>query len=163
MCLSPSGSGEVGAGGWLRVPLRERASDRPELHPPAHTHLALHLWGRWLERLLLVHRARGRSSGGTTHTDTQSVPGSSAEQKHSCFILALSAVFPVWRLVCLLSEDMKRGKLQNWKVFRLLTASLMISHWSLWEIQSWEGTVIGTLCIEEAIIKQESQTCVCAG
>lgn len=65
-CFSSSGGGEVGPGRRLRLPLREAASDGSELHPAAHPHPALHLRGRRLEGLLLVHCARSWPSGGTT-------------------------------------------------------------------------------------------------
>lgn len=65
-CFCSSGGGEAGPGCRLWLSLREAASDGPELHPAAHTHPAIHLRGRRLERLLLVHRAWCWQSWGTT-------------------------------------------------------------------------------------------------
>ncbi|XP_077958733.1 protein HID1 isoform X3 [Gasterosteus aculeatus] len=58
------GRGAPGSGCRLRLPVGQRAAGGPELQPPAHARPALHLRGRRLERLLLVHGAGGRGLRG---------------------------------------------------------------------------------------------------
>lgn len=66
----PAGGGKAGPGRRLWLLHGEALPDGPELHTAAHPHPALHLRGRRLEGLLLVHRARRRQSQGMTcHPD----------------------------------------------------------------------------------------------
>lgn len=88
-CAFRSGGGEVGPWRRLRLPLREAASDCPELHTAAHPHPALHLRGRRLERLLLVHRARSRQSWGTPGPPLQK---HSAEEAHTTVAQSASMI-----------------------------------------------------------------------
>lgn len=142
---SSSGSGEAGPGCRHRLPLREGAADSPELHPPAHPHPALHLRGRWLERLLLVHGARSRQSGGTTltHTLLQEVFWSEARRfsgnaPRSDVAPALcGASSPVWHSVCL-HQLSARQLLSARRTWWWMLRSLTISHWSWWKsIGGW--------------------------
>lgn len=66
LCRLPAGGGKAGPGRWLGLLHGEAVSDGPELHTAAHPHPALYLWGRRLEGLLLVHRARRRQNRGMT-------------------------------------------------------------------------------------------------
>lgn len=64
-CCCPAGGGKTGPGRRLGLLLGEAETDGAELHAAAHPHPAVHLRGRRLEGLLLVHRARRRQSRGT--------------------------------------------------------------------------------------------------
>lgn len=63
-CSVPSGGGEAGAGGRVRLPQREGEAGGPELHSHPESHPPLHLRGPGLEGLLLVDGAWRRQGRG---------------------------------------------------------------------------------------------------
>lgn len=61
---APSGCGEAGSGGRVRLPHREGAAGRPELRSRPEPRASIYLRGPGLEGLLLVHGARRWPSWG---------------------------------------------------------------------------------------------------